>query len=105
MQPGVNFINVFCMHFSYESYVLAAFSSQNSTFVRKKNARKMLMKLTPALRYKLRVRIWPKDNHKRDYSFLHLFSLSLLLCNNREYCFVPREKKLQETILFIIIGK
>jgi hypothetical protein len=27
LTAGVNFINLFCAHFSYESYVLAAFSS------------------------------------------------------------------------------
>ena len=34
--PSVNFINIFCARFLYESYILAAFSSQKSTFVRKK---------------------------------------------------------------------
>jgi hypothetical protein len=43
--PGVNFIDIFCARFLYESYVLAVFSSQKSTFVQK-NVRKMLMKLT-----------------------------------------------------------
>jgi len=42
---GVNFINVFLRGFLYKSYVLAAFSSQKSTCVRKKRT-KMLMKLT-----------------------------------------------------------
>jgi len=36
---GVNFINVLCARFSYESNVVAAFSSQKSTFVWKKRAK------------------------------------------------------------------
>jgi hypothetical protein len=37
--PGVNFTNVFCAHFLYESCTLAAFSSQKKNFCTKKRAK------------------------------------------------------------------